>query len=54
MGKKQKAKLIVDGRELELDVIVGSEGERAAKNSRRHGDVDSTPSMHPGHAHGLL
>ena len=29
MSKKKKAKLIVDGRELELDVIVGSEGERA-------------------------
>ena len=29
MAKKEKAKLIVGGRELELDVIVGSEGERA-------------------------
>ena len=34
MSKKQKAKLIVDGRELELDVIVGSEGERAIDISR--------------------
>ncbi len=29
MAKKEKATLIVDGRELKLDVIVGSEGERA-------------------------
>ncbi|UCD50841.1 MAG: citrate synthase [Phycisphaerales bacterium] len=34
MSKKQKAKLIVDGRELELDVIVGSEGERAVDISK--------------------
>jgi citrate synthase len=32
--KKKKAKLIVDGRELELDVIVGSEGERAIDISK--------------------
>jgi len=29
MAKKKKAKLIVDGRELELDIIEGTEGERA-------------------------
>ena len=29
MAKKEKATLIVDGRELKLDVIKGSEGERA-------------------------
>ncbi|MDI6447452.1 citrate synthase [Anaerobaca lacustris] len=29
MAKKQKAKLIIDGRELELDIIEGTEGERA-------------------------
>ncbi|MCF7973372.1 MAG: citrate synthase [Phycisphaerae bacterium] len=34
MAKKEKAKLIVGGRELELDVIVGSEGERAIDISR--------------------
>ena len=34
MSKKKKAKLIVDGRELELDVIVGSEGERAIDISK--------------------
>jgi len=34
MSKKKKAKLIVDDRELELDVIVGSEGERAVDISK--------------------
>jgi len=34
MAKKKKAKLIVDGHELELDVIVGSEGERAIDISK--------------------
>lgn len=29
MAKKPKAKLIIDGRELELDIIEGTEGERA-------------------------
>jgi len=29
MGKKDKAKLILDGHELELDIIEGSEGEQA-------------------------
>ena len=34
MGKKSKAKLILDGQELELDVIEGSEGERAIDISK--------------------
>lgn len=34
MAKKEKARLIVGGRELELDVTVGSEGERAVDISR--------------------
>ncbi len=34
MAKKEKAKLILGGRELELDVTVGSEGERAIDISR--------------------
>ncbi len=39
MAKKEKAKLIVGGRELELDVIVGSEGERAVDISRLRGET---------------
>ena len=34
MSKKMKAKLILEGRELELDVIEGSEGERAIDISK--------------------
>ena len=34
MAKKEKARLIIDGREIELDVIEGSEGERAIDISK--------------------
>ncbi len=34
MAKKRKAKLVVDGREFELDVIEGTEGERAIDISK--------------------
>ncbi|HPC96206.1 MAG TPA: citrate synthase [Sedimentisphaerales bacterium] len=34
MAKKPKAKLIIDGRELELDIIEGTEGERAIDITR--------------------